>query len=153
LALNVDVLLEVFKIDTLLHLVLVASVQHFNLTKHLIQKFVLNLLEDRCVDELSRPLFAILLLKSVVFIKPGDINVLHLEDLAARALLLSHPLAILVSDLELAEEAYDLIAIVALFGLDGDLLAHHARGLLDEVLLELVHWHVGVPWQQDLDLK
>jgi hypothetical protein len=85
-------------------------------------------------------------MNSVVSIKSRNINILHLEDLAAGALLLLDPLSILVGNLELTKEAYNLIAIIALFGLDGDLLAHHAGGLLDEVFLELVHRHVGVPW-------
>lgn len=50
LALDLYVLLKVLQIDALLNLVFIASVKHFDLTKHLIQKFVLDLLEDRSIN-------------------------------------------------------------------------------------------------------
>lgn len=58
-----------------------------------------------------------------------------------------HSLPILVGDLELAEEADELVAIKALFWLNWDFAAHHTRGLFNEIFLELVHWHVGVTWE------
>lgn len=64
-----------------------------------------------------------------------------------------HTLAALVGALELAEEADELVAIVALFGLQRYLLADHARGLLDEFLLELVDRVVLIPRQQHLYLE
>ena len=59
LALVLDMLLEVLQVDALLDLRLVAAVEHFDLTKHLIEQLVLNFLEDREVDELTRLAFVI----------------------------------------------------------------------------------------------
>ena len=134
-------------------MVIVAPMQNFNLTQHLIKKFILNFLEDWSIDKFSRTLLICLLICSVVFAILDEVNVLHLEDLAAWALFLCDSLAILVSNLELAEEAYDLVAIVAFFGFDWNLLAHHAGRFFDELLLEFIHWNVGVPWQENLDLQ
>ena len=48
------------------------------------------------------------------------------------------PLPVLVRDLHLAKEANDFVTIVALLRLHGDIAAYHARGLLNEVLLEII---------------
>ena len=101
LALDIDVLLKIFEIDTLLDLIVIAPMQNFNLSKHLIQKFILNLLEDGSINEFSRSLFGVLLIDPVIFCSLNEINVLHLKDLAAWALFLRYPLSILVRNLEL----------------------------------------------------
>ena len=69
----------------------------------------------------------IFLIDPVIVIHIDNINIFHFEDFAAWALFLGHSLAILVGYLQLTQKAYDLIAVVALFGLDGDLFADHAR--------------------------
>ena len=68
----------------------------------------------------------IILISSVVNAILNEVNVFHLEDLAAWALFLKDSLAILVGNLELTEEANDLVAIVAFFRFDWNLLTNHA---------------------------
>ena len=85
----------------------------------------MNFLEDWCIHELSRSFLGIFLISSIVFTILDEVNVLHLEDLAAWALFLKDSLSVLVSNLEFAEEAYDLVAVVAFFGFDWNLLTHH----------------------------
>jgi hypothetical protein len=88
----------------------------------------------------------IFLIHPIVFSTINEVNVFHLEDLAPRALFLRYSLPILVSNLELAQEAYDLVAIVAFFWLDWNLLTHHAGRFLDKLLLKFIHWDIRVPW-------
>ena len=69
----------------------------------------------------------VFLLGSVVLGTLNEVDVLHLEYLATRTLFLCDPLPILVSNLELTQEANNLVAIVAFLGFDRNLLADHAR--------------------------
>ena len=86
----------------------------------------MNFLEDWSINEFSRSFLIILLISSIVNTILDEVNVFHLKDLAAWALFLKDSLSILVSNLELTEEANNLVAIVAFFGFDWNLLTHHA---------------------------
>lgn len=86
----------------------------------------MNFLEDWSINEFSRSFLIILLISSIVNTILDEVNIFHLEDLAAWALFLKDSLSILVSNLELTEEANNLVAIVAFFGFDWNLLTHHA---------------------------
>ena len=102
LTLIFDVLLKILKVHALLDLVVIASVQNFDLTQHLVEKFVLNFLEDWSIDKLSRSFLVVLLVYPVVFSALDEVNIFHLEDFAAGALFLGYSLSILVGNLKLA---------------------------------------------------
>jgi hypothetical protein len=88
----------------------------------------------------------IFLISSIVYTLLDEVNVFHLEHLAAWTLFLKDSLSIFISNLELTEETNDLVTIVAFFGFDWNLLTHHAGRLFDKLLLELIYWNIRVPW-------
>jgi len=149
LALVLDMLLQLLEQNAELLLVGIAAVENLDLAKHLVEELVLNGLIQRSVDDVSGSL--LLASATLGLVSKGGVGVL--DDLAIVAALLRDGDSVLEGELELAEEADDLVAVGALLGLHRDLFAHHARTLFDELSLEFIHRHRRVFGQQDLDLK
>jgi hypothetical protein len=60
-------------------------------------------------------------------------------------------MSILEGKLKLTQEANDLVAIIAFFGVHGHFLADHAAALFDEVSLEVILHGVWINLHEGLD--
>lgn len=123
-------------------LFLLASMAHLNLSKHLLHELVLDIPKEWLKKSWPRISIetmdgdSIVLLNRMVVQNLSDVSLLN--NVAIGALSLLNTMAIRVEGgPNLAEEADNLVAISALLGVDGDLLADDAGGLFNKLLLEV----------------
>ena len=103
LTLVLDMLLEVFEVDTLLNLRFVTAMQNLDLTQHLLKKLILYWLEDGSVNHISWSLLWIFDRRLLhIFWHGHDLLLFH--NLAVVAALVLHSHAIFVCQFEITQE-------------------------------------------------
>lgn len=127
LAFVLEMLFDVLHKNALLDLIVEAAMLDFNLTDHVLQKFVLNFLEDGLGNQISRAFLRFSCTRLIVVFLIVELSILHLDSLAVRTCPLGNFETITISQLELTQEADKFITIVTFLWFQRDLFANHTR--------------------------